>query len=215
VADYHSYIYDTAGRRIVGDFEGAYRDCEDVWPTQHDVHTLKYRTVIHIMKSLGPGARLADIGAGYGDFVDVLLREGLDATGYEIAATAVARGRDRFGLGERLQVGDLKAGIPAPDAGFDVITLFGVFWFLLDRLDEAMAEVKRLMKPGGTFVVSMGMVPNPIGGEIVNSYDDFIGHLRHHFDVREAMLAYLHAELAGGKPLPECTTDMVVYCRAK
>ena len=93
VADYHSYIYDTTGRRILGDFEGAYRDCDDVWPTQHDVHTLKYRTVMHIMKSLGPRARLADIGAGYGDFVDVLLREGVDATGYEIAATAVGCSR--------------------------------------------------------------------------------------------------------------------------
>lgn len=212
MADYHSYIYDTTGRRVIGDFEGAYRNCQDVWPSQHDVHSLKYQTVVHLMKALGPGARLADIGAGYGDFVALLLKEGLNVTGYEISPTGVERGRQRFGFSDRLQVGDLKSGISAPDGAFDVVTLFGVFWFLLDSIDAAMQEVRRLTKPGGAFVVSISMVPNPIGAEVVGSYDDFLGHLQRHFRVREAMMIYLPGELAAGKPLADCATDMVVYC---
>jgi SAM-dependent methyltransferase len=215
MADYHRYIYDTENRKIIGDFEQAYQSCEDTWPTQHHVHLLKYQSVLHMMRQRPQGARLADIGAGYGDFVALLVSKGLDATGFEISATAVDRGRARFGLGDRLQVGDLKRGIPAADASFDIVTLFGVFWFLLDCIPDAMAEVRRILRPGGTFIASLTMVTNPIGRETIGSYDDFLNHLRRYFVLDEATLAYSSADLQARRPVAECETDMIAYCHAK
>lgn len=212
MANYHKFIYDTDGRKIIGDFEGAYSTCDDVWPSQHHTDLFKHRFVAHLLKSLGPEAKLADIGAGYGDYVAALIREGLNATGYEISPTAVERGRARFQLGDRLQVASLKDGIPAPDRSFDIVSLFGVLWYLLDRLDESMQEVKRVLTPGGRFVVSLSMVRDPIGGEVMGSYDDLLVLLRRHFSVRQAIVSYLNEDIADGKPLAQCATDMVVYC---
>jgi SAM-dependent methyltransferase len=212
MADYHKFIYDTAGRRIIGDFEGAYASCDDVWPSQHETDLFKHRFAAHLLRSLGPGARLADIGAGYGDFVADLLAEGLDATGYEISAAAVKRGRRRFRLGDRLQVASLKNGIPAADRSYDLVVLYGVLWFLLDALDASMIEVKRLLRPKGRFLVSLSMVRDPIGAEIIGSYDDLLTLLRRHFNVRQAIVSYLNEDVAAGKAVAECATDMVVYC---
>jgi SAM-dependent methyltransferase len=215
MADYHSYIYDRNARRIVGDFEGAYRNCPDTWPNQHDVHLQKYQSVIRLAHRIGPAARVADIGCGYGDFVALLRQERIDAVGYEIAAAAIEKGRERLGLGERLQVADLLKGIPTPDRSFDVVALFGVFWFLLGNVDQALRELQRILKPGGVLVASLSMVPDPIGREVVANYDDFLRHLRSRFDVREALLTYDSSAVAAGKPLAECPTDMVAYCHAR
>ncbi len=215
MADYHSYIYDRNARRIVGDFDGAYRNCDDTWPSQHDVHLQKYQSVIRLAHRLGPAAQVADIGCGYGDFVALLCQEKIDAVGFEIAASAVARGRERFGLGERLQTGDLLQGIPALDRSFDIVVLFGVFWFLLSDVDKALRELQRVLKPGGVLVASLSMVADPIGREVVANYDDFLRHLRSRFDVREALLTYDSGAVAAGKRLAECPTDMVAYCYAR
>ncbi len=212
MADYHNYIYDTKKRQIVGDFEGAYRNCEDTWPSQHDVHLHKYQSVLHLVKKLGPTTTLADIGCGYGDYVALLRQHGVNATGYEIAAAAVEKGRERFKLGEHIQVGDLTEGIPAPAASYDVVVLFGVFWFLLNDLDHALGELCRLLRPGGTLVASISMVNNPIGGEVLSSYEDYIRHLRRRFVVSETALYYDAKQLQASRLLAECSTDMVAYC---
>ena len=215
MSDYHQYIYDRGARKIIGDFEAAYKNCEDTWPSQHDVHLLKYQSVFHRLRCLGPEARVADIGCGYGDFVAFLRRSGIDACGYEISPTAVAKGQERFGLDSHLAAADLLSGIPSADESFDVIVLFGVFWFLLDGIDAAMDEVKRLLKPGGILVASIGMVADPIGKETLGSYDDFIGHLRKHFAVTETALHADSSDLRRGLPYSQCATDLVAYCEKR
>ncbi len=216
MADYHAYIYDRDNKRIVGDFEGAYRDCPDVWASQHDTHLLKFQWVAWEAARRGPATRVLDVGAGYGDFVAQLVRRGVDASGVEISASAVAQGRARHGLSdERLRVGDLKAGLEAADASADLIVVYGVFWFLLDRLDFCLAELDRVLAPGGELFCSLSMTADPIGKEIIADYPDFIQVLRRRFDVVEAFVTHDAAALALGAPLAECPTDMVVRCRKR
>jgi SAM-dependent methyltransferase len=212
MAEYHKYIYDRGNRRIIGDFEGAYRECGDVWGSQHDTHIFKFQWVLWEALRRGDGTRVLDVGAGYGDFVARLLDAGVDAAGVEISATAVARGRERHGLGDRLRVGDLKEGLDVADASQDLVVVYGVFWFLLDRLDACLAELDRVLKPGGQLFCSLSMTADPIGKEIVGSYEDFAGVLRRRFSIAECMVNHDAASLAAGKPLSECPTDMVARC---
>ncbi len=212
MSDYHGFIYDTAARRIVGDFDGAYATCDDVWPSQHDVHILKFRTVRRI--AVDTGARVLDIGAGYGDFVADLAASGVDACGVEISAAAVAKGLARH-PGIDLRAGDLRSGLPFADASFDVVVLFGVMWFLLDALDESLAEIRRVLRPGGLLAASISMPEGtPIGSEVIGSYDDFVAVLRRQFVVRETMLCHDHLDLQKGLPPAACKTDMVAWCAA-
>jgi 2-polyprenyl-3-methyl-5-hydroxy-6-metoxy-1,4-benzoquinol methylase len=50
------------------------------------------------VRSPVPGARLLEIGAGHGLFLDAARRHGYDVTGVELSATAAAHARDSLGL---------------------------------------------------------------------------------------------------------------------
>ncbi len=209
---YHQYIYDGQGRRIIGDFESAYRECDDVWPSQHNVDRMKYQWPTWALRQKGPGARLLDIGAGYGDYLARLAGQGLSAWGIEISPSAVAKGRRRFGGQLPLLVGDVRCGLPFADRSFDVVVVFGVLWFLLDDIDACLAEVVRVLRPGGSAFFSLVMCEDPIGKEILGSYHDMIELLRRRFTVREAVLGHDSAALAQGRPLAECFTEMTARC---
>jgi SAM-dependent methyltransferase len=215
-ADYHRYIYDLEQRRIVGDFDAAYRLCDDVWPTQHEVYRQKFR-VIHdrarrLAEHLGRPARVLDVGAGYGDFVASLLTDGVDAAGVEVSAEAVRRGRERFGFGERLQVADLRAGLPFASGAFDIVVLYGVMWFLLDHLDHSLAELHRVTCADGWLAASVTVPADPIGGHIMGSYDDFVRILQRRFVVQEACTMYDATALAAGTPVAASVFDFVAFC---
>lgn len=215
-ADYHRYIYDLEQRRILGDFDAAYRSCDDVWPTQHEVYRQKFR-IVHdrarrVAAHLGRPARVLDVGAGYGDFVASLLADGVDAIGVEVSAEAVRRGRERFALGDRLQVADLRTGLPVAPGHFDIVVLYGVMWFLLDHLDVSMTELSRVLRTDGWLAASVAIPDNPIGGHIMGSYEDFIRILQGRFIIAEACTMHDAAALAGGTPVAHATLDFVAFC---
>lgn len=92
------------------------------------------------------GASLLDIGSGGGEFVRRALKLGYAAEGLEFDAQAVAAANAQ---GVPVREGALPAtGLPS--AGYDAITLSQVIEHLHDPL-AALAEIHRLLKPGGFF----------------------------------------------------------------
>jgi SAM-dependent methyltransferase len=92
------------------------------------------------------GAKLLDIGSGGGEFVRRAIRLGYAAEGLEFDALAVAAG-----VARGLPI--LHGGLPdtgLPEAGYDAVTLSQVIEHLHDPL-AALAEIHRLLKPGGFF----------------------------------------------------------------
>jgi SAM-dependent methyltransferase len=98
------------------------------------------------------GARLLDVGAAFGFAVDEARRAGWDAVGVEIAreaarrAAAVAPGRITVGR---------AVALPHPPASFEAVTLFDVLEHLADP-HGAIAEVSRVLRPGGRLVLTTG-----------------------------------------------------------
>lgn len=98
--------------------------------------------------------RLLDIGAAFGFAVSEARRAGWDATGIEISIAA-ARRASAAAPGRVLVANALRTPFAA-DA-FDVVTL----WDVLEHLSDphaAIAEVARLLRPGGRLVLSTGDV---------------------------------------------------------
>ena len=93
------------------------------------------------LAELKSGARVLDLGAGAGESV-ALLR----ALGFE------ARGLDLQPRGEGVERGDLLAA-PFPDASFDAILSECAFFASGDQ-GRALAEAHRLLRPGGTLLLS-------------------------------------------------------------
>ena len=105
-----------------------------------------------------PGMHLLDVAGGTGDiamrFLDRLEGEGR-ATLVDINAAMLGVGRDRAvdagWLGEIDWVAGDAMRLPFPDCSFDAFTIaFGIR--NVTRLDQALAEARRVLRPGGRFL---------------------------------------------------------------
>lgn len=102
--------------------------------------------------------RILDVATGTGDLaIEAYRRLGPErVVGVDISEEMLAHGRDkldRMGLGEviTLQAGDAEK-LPFSDAQFDaVLVAFGVRNF--EHLDRGLAELRRVLRPGGSLVV--------------------------------------------------------------
>lgn len=101
-----------------------------------------------------PGQRLLDLGTGTGLVAREFARRGARVCGTDIAPgqieTARAEAR-REGLSIDFQVAPAEA-CPYPAASFDVVSA-SQSWMYFDP-DRAIAETKRVLKPGGVLVTT-------------------------------------------------------------
>src|SRR5947209_9607660 len=96
---------------------------------------------------LRPGGAVLDLAAGTGKLTRALLAFGLDVVAVEPQAPLRELLAKVTG-GERVLDGTAEA-IPLPDASVALVTVADAFhWFDQPR---ALAEIKRVLAPGGTF----------------------------------------------------------------
>lgn len=137
------YISHTDGKRSV--FEKMYQFIKNI--------TLKNK--LNLVNSLQyQKGRLLDIGAGTGDFLNVVKKDGWQISGIEPSEKAKSIAIKK-GISFQEKLSDFE------DHSFDVITM----WHVLEHvpnLEDQIKELKRLLKPTGTILIA---VPN------FNSYD--------------------------------------------
>jgi cyclopropane fatty-acyl-phospholipid synthase-like methyltransferase len=106
-----------------------------------------------------PGMRVLDVGCGRGEILRHCARLGADAFGVDYAPVAVDLAA-RAVAGERGAAGktgvaqsDAKA-LPFPSESFDRALMFDVVEHLYPwELERSLAEVRRVLRPGGAFIV--------------------------------------------------------------
>lgn len=111
-----------------------------------------------------PGDRVLDAGAGPGRFTLELLRLGAHATALDISPGQLELLRARVPDVEAM-LGDVTDLSRFPDNAFDVTVCFGgPLSYVVDRAEEAVAELVRVTRPGGHLLVSvMGL-----GGTVIH-----------------------------------------------
>jgi SAM-dependent methyltransferase len=95
-----------------------------------------------------PLADALDVGCGTGLSTRALTRIARRVVGIDLSAEMIAQAAQRAGVA--YLVGAAEA-LPVPDASFDLLTIASAFHWM-DR-DRALAEVRRVLRPGGDFVV--------------------------------------------------------------
>jgi SAM-dependent methyltransferase len=109
------------------------------------------------------GERVLDIACGTGNGALLAAAQGADVVGLDSAPRLVGVAQERAaaaGLALELLVGDALA-LPVEDASFDVvISIFGVI-FAPDP-GQAMAEVARVLRPGGRAYITAWVPAGPI-----------------------------------------------------
>jgi ubiquinone/menaquinone biosynthesis C-methylase UbiE len=106
----------------------------------------------------GVRGRLLEAGCGPGIMMPELAAMGFDAHGIDISREMIRRARQRM-KGHPLEkrcsfaVGDVE-GLELPDAGYDAVLCMGVLEYL-PRHSSALAEISRVLKPGGVAVIAL------------------------------------------------------------
>jgi 2-polyprenyl-3-methyl-5-hydroxy-6-metoxy-1,4-benzoquinol methylase len=153
-------------------------------------HALRESLLLRLFLSARPGRRVLDVGAGQGSFSRVLAARGFDVTSADASAAAVAVLRER--LGHPVVEADATA-LPFPDESFDAAVLAEV----LEHVDDdrrAVAEVRRVLRPGGVLALSVPANPAAFGPS-----DRWAGHRR-----RYSRAALLAAVTGGGLVVERC-----------
>ncbi len=102
-----------------------------------------------IAQHLPEGGRLIDVGCGEGQVARLAAELGLDVLGIDPAGAQIDVATERGG-GPEYRVGS-ATDISEPDASADAVVACLVFEHIED-LDAALAEVARVLRPGGTFL---------------------------------------------------------------
>ena len=98
-----------------------------------------------------PGERLLDLGCGDGQLTARIAATGADARGVDASPAMVAAARARG-------IATDEAGaenLPYNDASFDAVFSNAALHWVREQ-DAMMAEVHRVLRPGGRFVAEMG-----------------------------------------------------------
>ena len=120
----------------------------------------RWRFVRRLTKQLAPGAVVLDLACGTGDLTKALSDKGYHVIGLDISAEMMAIGREkcRYLSPKPNFVHGSAEQIPFPDASFDAVTIaFGLRNF--DHRAQCLAEIRRVLKPGGRLAVLEFAVP--------------------------------------------------------
>jgi len=98
-----------------------------------------------------PGERILDLGCGNGQLTQRIASTGAIVVGIDASAEMVAATRAR---GIRAEQSPAEA-LPGPDAAFDAVFSNAALHWVQDQ-DAMMAQVRRVLVPGGRFVAEMG-----------------------------------------------------------
>jgi trans-aconitate methyltransferase len=98
-----------------------------------------------------PGERILDLGCGDGQLTVRLAAAGAQVTGADLSPEMVAAARAR---GAQAQVANAEA-LPFADASFDAVFSNAALHWMRDH-EAMLAQVFRVLRPGGRFVAEMG-----------------------------------------------------------
>jgi ubiquinone/menaquinone biosynthesis C-methylase UbiE len=141
------------------------------------------------------GMRVLDAGCGSGPLMEDLRAEGALVSGFDLSSAMLDLARERLGEDADLCVADLGGSLPHPDDEFDVVVVSLALHYVEDWA-SALAELRRVLKPGGRLVVS---IIHPAVYAITYPDADYFALTRYSedytFDGQSVWMTYWHRPL--------------------
>ena len=125
------------------------------------------------LSAVRPGLRALDLACGTGDIAFALATRGADVVGLDITHRMVQLARAKGGAA-RFVTGDMLA-LPFGDEAFDLVTT-GYGLRNVPDIPRAIAEMRRVLKPGGVLVsLDFNRPANPIVRGVYLTYLTLVG----------------------------------------
>jgi ubiquinone/menaquinone biosynthesis C-methylase UbiE len=115
-------------------------------------HVRRQRVMELLPSTLG---RVADLGCGPGIMVPAILERGGSFVGIDVSPEMIREANAKYQAEPNVSfaVGDIE-NLDLPDEAFDQVICMGVIEYL-EHPQKALAEIGRILRPGGTAVVSV------------------------------------------------------------
>jgi 2-polyprenyl-3-methyl-5-hydroxy-6-metoxy-1,4-benzoquinol methylase len=143
------------GRRIAA-------RAEEIWNWSGEAGRRRWeRRVRFIAERLPQGARVLEVGCGTGLLTDALAERGIPVVAIDVSPDLIARARTRTARRANVALSVQNAYAAAiRDGAFDAIVGISVLHHL--DLAAALAEFRRVLRPGGKLLFSEPNMANPI-----------------------------------------------------
>ena len=140
-------------RSVAGDaglVPEAYREW---WSSYFENHYERYLVTIEMIRDLGEGRRILEVGCLPGHLTVLLREAGLDVHGVDIDPGRVQPLWDRYGIG--VEAVDIETEpLPFVDDRFDLVLFTEMLEHLRVNPLHALREISRVLRPGGTLLLS-------------------------------------------------------------
>ncbi len=183
--DYRDYVIKDG--KFIGAFEEMYQNCSDPWNQDSIPSVAEDIALLLVNKNEYKG--VLDLGCGKGRFTSRLkIATRASVTALDVSRTAVQIAKQRYP-----DIEFLVASVPPlqfPDESFDLVLSAELLWYVLRQLDRLFTEIKRVLIPGGHYLVVQqfyNLEEQKYGKEIMQTPEDLISmapfHLIHHFEL--------------------------------
>lgn len=172
----HIFMPGETGLVFVGDFDGLYRNEDDPWDQSGETGEMaRYYEFSRnrLMRALGkyvPGdSMVMEIGCGHG-YLSEQIKEHCNVLGVDVSEEAVGKARSLH-PGIPFVQSDVTRMSFSPSGKFSAVIIAQCWWYLLDRIDMALSNCIRCLKPGGVLILTQAFVKDQLfGAEIADGF---------------------------------------------
>jgi len=123
------------------------------------IYMNKYNFVDTNINKKDKGKRALDVGCGYGEYIQLLSKKGLNVKGIDVDKKAI-RGQENV-------IYSHAEKIPFKNENFDIITCIDVLEHV-DDYEKSIKEIRRILKKGGKLILTVPNIQFPITYDPIN-----------------------------------------------
>lgn len=186
------YLYDKKLKQVKHNLDDAYKNIDKLWYDQLKIGNIRYNYISGDIMSLCSKSKkklnILDIGCGYGTFPNYLNRfKNISAYGIDSSKYAIELGKKKYKF-KNLNYGDINNLNLNLNIKFDIITIIGVFWFMLEDFAICYDSLRKILKKKGIIYFQINIPrDNNIFKKKIRNYLDLYNFLNKYFVIDDFM----------------------------
>ena len=212
------YLYDNKLKKVKHNLDDAYKNIDKLWYDQLDIANIRYGyisgDILSSSSKYDKKLNILDIGCGYGVFPNYLSKfKNISAYGIDTSKYAIDLGKKKYKF-KNLNYGDISKLDINFDIKFDVVTIIGVFWFMLDDFKSCYKNLRKILKKNGKVYFQVN-IPNDnnIFKKKIKDYSDLYNFLNKFFII-DNFISY-EKKISINKKLKTNQDSCIIKCKLR